>query len=78
MDRNLLFQCACYLTDCNSCPLGKHGCEGAPADILLKQARKHYAEMKGSCDWEMYDDHIAERYGADYAKEFVSVKAKVV
>ena len=78
MNVNLLFACACHLTDCNSCLLNKYGCEHAPADILLKQARKHYTEMKGSCDWEMYDDHIAERYGADYAEEFIASKAKVV
>ena len=72
MNENLLFTCACHSTDCDSCPLDKYGCEHAPADILLKQARKHYIEMKKSKDWDLYNSLIAERYGADYAKEFVT------
>ena len=77
MNRNLLFNCACVLTNCDSCLLDKCGCDGAPVDILLKQARKHYAEMRRSEKWERYNGQITKYYGADYAKE-LAIKARVV
>ena len=78
MNKRLLFNCACYLTVCGLCPLDNWGCDAAPTHILLGQARKHYAEMKKSEDWERYNDYMTKYFGADYAKEFIATKAKVV
>ena len=54
------------------------GCDKAPKGLLLKAAREHYAEMKNSKDFDVYNAGIAKRFGADYAKEFIAAKAKVV
>ena len=78
MNVNLLFNCACFLTDCDSCPLDNYGCEAAPIHILLGRARKHYAEMKKSEDWERYNNFMTKYFGADYAKEFVAARVTVV
>ena len=78
MDKLILFNCACYMQSCSDCSLNGLGCDYAPEGQLLKAAREHYAEMKNSKDFDVYDAGIAKRFGADYAKEFIAAKAKVV
>ena len=78
MNRPILFTCACYLQSCSDCSLNGLGCDYAPEGQLLKAAREHYAEMKNSKDFDVYNAGIAKRFGADYAKEFIAAKAKVV
>lgn len=78
MNRKLLFNCACYFRSCSGCPLGRFECNKAPEELLLKAAREHYAEMKNDMDFDIYDAGIAKLFGADYAKEFIVAKARVV
>ena len=78
MNRPILFICACHMQSCSDCSLNGLGCDHAPEGQLLKAARKHYSEMKNSKDFDVYDAGIAKRFGADYAKEFMATKAKVV
>ena len=78
MDKLILFNCACYLQSCSDCSLNGLGCDYAPEGQLLKAAREHYSEMNNSKDFDVYDAYIAKRFGADYAKEFIAAKAKVV
>ena len=78
MNRPVLFTCACYMQSCSDCSLNEFGCGKAPEGQLLKAAREHYAEMKNSKDFDVYNAGIAKRFGADYAKEFIAAKAKVV
>ena len=78
MNRPILFTCACHMRSCSGCPLDEFGCDEAPKGLLLKAAREHYAEMKNSKDFDVYNAGIAKRFGADYAKEFMKTKAKAV
>ena len=78
MDKLILFNCACYMQSCSNCQLDEFGCNYAPEEQLLKAAREHYAEMKRGKDFDVYNAGIAKRFGADYAKEFMATKAKVV
>lgn len=78
MDKLILFNCACYLQSCSDCSLNGLRCDDAPEEQLLKAAREHYAEMKRGDNFDKYDAYIAKRFGADYAKEFIAAKAKVV
>ena len=79
MDKLILFNCACYMQSCSNCQLDEFGCNYAPEGLLLKAAREHYAEMKrGDNDFDRYNAYIAKIFGADYAKELVVKKAKVV
>ena len=78
MNRPILFTCACYLQSCSDCSLNGLGCDYAPEGQLLKAAREHYAEMKRGDNFDKYDAYMAKRFGADYAKEFIAAKAKVV
>lgn len=78
MNRDLLLSGACFLADCNSCQLDRFDCDCADTDILLEQARKHYAEMKKSRGWERYNNHMMELYGEHYEKELILHKTKVV
>ena len=78
MDKNILFNCACHMRSCSGCPLDEFGCNEAPKGLLLKAAREHYAEMKNSKDFDVYNACIAKHFGVDYAKELVAAKAKVV
>ena len=78
MNRPILFTCACYMQSCSDCSLDGLGCDYAPEGQLLKAAREHYAEMKNSDNFDKYDAYMAKRFGADYAKEFIAAKAKVV
>ena len=78
MNRPILFTCACYLQSCSDCSLDGLGCDYAPEGQLLKAAREHYAEMKRGDNFDKYDAYMAKRFGADYAKEFIAAKAKVV
>ena len=79
MDKLILFNCACYMQSCSDCSLNGLGCNYAPEGLLLKAAREHYAEMKrGDNDFDRYNAYIAKIFGADYAKELVAAKAKVV
>ena len=78
MDKLILFTCACHMQSCSDCSLNGLGCDYAPEGQLLKAAREHYAEMKNSKDFDVYDAGMAKRFGADYAKEFIAAKAKVV
>lgn len=78
MNKLILFNCACYLRSCSDCPLNGLGCEDAPEGQLLKAAREHYAKMKRDNDFDKYNAYIAKLFGADYAKEFMKTKAKVV
>ena len=78
MSKLVLFYCACYLRSCSDCQLNGLGCDDAPEEQLLKAAREHYAEMKRDNDFDRYNAYIAKIFGADYAKELVAAKAKVV
>ena len=78
MNRPILFTCACYMQSCSDCSLDGLGCDYAPEGQLLKAAREHYAEMKRGDKFDKYDAYMAKRFGADYAKEFIAAKAKVV
>ena len=78
MDKLILFNCACYLQSCSDCSLNGLRCDDAPEEQLLKAAREHYAEMKRGDKFDKYDAYIAKRFGADYAREFIAAKAKVV
>ena len=78
MNKLILFTCACYLQSCSDCSLNGLGCNYAPEGQLLKAVREHYAEMKRGDKFDKYDAYIAKRFGADYAKEFIAAKAKVV
>ena len=78
MNRPVLFTCACHMQSCSDCSLNGLGCDYAPEGQLLKAAREHYAEMKNSDNFDKYDAYMAKRFGADYAKEFIAAKAKVV
>ena len=78
MDKLILFNCACYMQSCSNCQLDEFGCSEAPCGLLLKAAREHYAEMKNSKYFDVYNAGIAKRFGADYAREFMKTKAKVV
>ena len=78
MNRPILFTCACYMQSCSDCSLNGLGCDYAPEGQLLKAAREHYSEMKNGKDFGVYDAGMAKRFGADYAKEFIAAKAKVV
>lgn len=78
MDKNILFNCACYMQSCSDCQLDEFGCEDAPEERLLEAAREHYAEMKRGDNFDRYNAYIAKTFGADYAKEFMKTKAKVV
>ena len=78
MNRPILFTCACHMQSCSDCSLNGLGCDYAPEGQLLKAAREHYAEMKNSKDFGVYNAGIAKRFGADYAREFIAAKAKVV
>ena len=78
MDKLILFNCACYMQSCSGCQLDEFGCNYAPEGLLLKAAREHYAEMKRGDKFDKYDAYIVKRFGADYAKEFIAAKARVV
>ena len=78
MNRPILFTCACYMQSCSDCSLDGLGCDYAPEGQLLKAAREHYAEMKRGDNLDKYDAYMAKRFGADYAKEFIAAKTKVV
>ena len=78
MNRPILFTCACYMQSCSDCSLNGLGCDYAPEGQLLKAAREHYSEMKRGDNFDEYDAYMAKRFGADYAKEFIAAKAKVV
>ena len=78
MNRPILFTCACHMQSCSDCSLYGLGCDDAQEGQLLKAAREHYAEMKNSKYFDVYNAGIAKRFGADYAKEFIAAKAKVV
>ncbi len=78
MDKLILFNCACYLRSCSDCLLNGLGCEDAPEEQLLKAAREHYAKMKRDNDFDKYNAYIAKLFGADYAKEFIAARARVV
>ena len=78
MDKLILFNCACYMQSCSNCQLDEFGCNYAPEGLLLKAAREHYSEMKNSKDFDVYNAGIAKRFGADYAREVMKTKAKVV
>lgn len=78
MSKLVLFYCACYLRSCSDCQLNGLGCEDAPEGQLLEAAREHYAEMKRGDNFDVYNAYIAKIFGADYAKELVAAKAKVV
>ena len=78
MDKLILFYCACYMQSCSDCQLNGLGCEDAPKGQLLNAAREHYAEMKRGDNFDKYDAYIANFFGADYAREFIAAKAKVV
>ena len=78
MDKNILFICACHMQSCSDCSLNEFGCGKAPEGQLLKAAREHYAEMKRGDNFDKYDAYRAKRFGADYAKESIAAKAKVV
>ena len=78
MNKLILFTCACYLQSCSDCSLNGLGCNYAPEGQLLKAASEHYDEMKRGDKFDKYDAYIAKRFGADYAKEFIAAKAKLV
>ena len=78
MNRPILFTCACHMQSCSDCSLNGLGCDYAPEGQLLKAAREHYSEMKRGDNFDKYDAYMAKRFGADYAKEFIAAKAKVV
>lgn len=78
MNKLVLFYYACYLRSCSDCQLNGLGCYDAPEGQLLKAAREHYAEMKRSDNFDRYNAYIAKIFGADYAKELVAAKVKVV
>ena len=77
MDRRLVFEAACLRRQCSDCPLGAYGCNIAPIDMLLREARKHYAHMKNDAGFDGYDRVLTREHGVDYAKEFMT-KSKVV
>ena len=77
MNRRLVFEAACFRRRCNDCPLGAYGCSLAPIDMLLQEARKHYAYIKNDVRFDGYDRVLTREHGVDYAKEFM-MKAKVV
>ena len=66
------------MQSCSDCSLNGLGCDYAPEGQLLKAAREHYAEMKRGDKFDKYDAYMAKRFGADYAKEFIATKARVV
>ena len=76
--KTILFNCACFLTDCNTCKLSDIGCSGAPIAVLVEEARKNYLRMKKDKDWKYYDEVMTNNFGKDYAKEFMVTKARVV
>lgn len=78
MNKNILFNCACYMQSCSNCQLDGFGCSEAPGSLLLKAAREHYAEMKRGDNFNMYDYGMSTLFGVGYAKELVAAKAKVV
>jgi len=78
MNKHLLFEAACLRRRCADCPLEEYGCSLAPADMLLKEARKHYKYMKLTPAFRVYDDIMKNEYGENYAKEFMTEKARVV
>lgn len=78
MDKNILFNCACHMQSCSDCLLDELGCSEAPYGLLLKAARKHYAEMKRGDNFNVYDYGMSTLFGLDYAKELVAAKARVV
>lgn len=73
-----MFNCACFLTDCNTCKLADIGCSEAPIAVLAEEARKNYLRAKKDKDWKYYDEVMAHNFGKDYAKKFMVTKAKVV
>lgn len=78
MDKNILFNCACYMQSCSNCQLDEFGCSKAPGSLLLKAAREHYAEMKRGDYFNVYDYGMSTLFGVGYAKELLAAKAKVV
>ena len=78
MDKNILFNCACYMQSCSNCQLDEFGCGKAPEGLLLKAAQEHYAEMKIGDNFNMYDYGMSTLFGVGYAKELVAAKVKVV
>ncbi len=76
--RTILFNCACFLTDCNACKLADIGCSDAPIAVLAEEARKNYLRAKKDKDWKYYDKAMTDNFGKDYAKNFMVTKAKVV
>lgn len=77
MNRRLVLEAACLRRQCSDCHLGEYGCGMAPTNMLLQEARKHYAYMKNDVRFDGYDRVLTRKYGMDYAKEFMP-KAKVV
>ena len=73
-----MFNCACFLTDCNACKLADIGCSDAPIAVLTEEARKNYLRAKKDKDWKYYDKAMTDNFGKDYAKNFMVTKAKVV
>mgnify|MGYP000284377130 CR=1 FL=1 len=78
MNKNILFNCACYLRSCSDCLLNGLGCDDVPEGQLLKAAREHYAEMKRGDNFDRYDYGMSTLFGVGYAKELLAAKAKVV
>ncbi len=76
--RTILFNCACFLTDCNACELADIGCSDAPIAVLAEEARKNYLRAKKDKDWKYYNKAMTDNFGKDYAKNFMVTKAKVV
>jgi len=78
MNKRLIFEAACLRRQCGDCPLGVYGCSLAPVDMLLEEARKHYANMKNGTGFAGYDRVLTKEHGEGYAKEFMTTKAKVI
>lgn len=76
--KTILFNCACFMTDCSTCPLANLGCNDAPIKLLEEQALKNYLRMKKNIDWKYYNEVMTDNFGKHYANNFLPVKAKVV
>lgn len=76
MDKNILFNCACYMQSCSNCQLVEFGCSKAPTGLLLKAAREHYAEMKRGDNFDKYDACIAKFFWRGLRKRIYSRKGK--
>lgn len=76
-ERLFLLKAACLRRKCVDCPLVAYNCSSAPIEVLRKEARKHYMDIKHDVAFNSYDIIMKSRFGVNYADNFMPTKANM-